>query len=146
LKKLKLTTLNHDALEAFLIEFEALSHALEEIDTFTVDRKDYLLTAVPADVAAKIRENLHADTFETAKILLIRIVTHEVLNPKKQTLNNAQFGRRAGGTGSMDETERQRCMREGICFNCKLAGHSIAECPTSRANKAAAAAKASGNV
>jgi hypothetical protein len=94
LKKLKLTTLNHDALETFLTEFEALSRALEEIDTFSVNRKDYLLNAVPAHVAAKIRENLNADTFETAKTLLFRIVTHEVLNPQKKTLNNAQFGRR----------------------------------------------------
>jgi hypothetical protein len=120
LKKLKLMTLNHDALETFLTEFEALSRALEEIDTFTVNRKDYLLTAVPAHVAAKIRENLNADMFETAKTLLFRIVTHEVLNPLKQTLNNAQFCRRAGGTGSMDEAERQQCMREGICFNTAL--------------------------
>ncbi len=99
---------------------------------------------MPAPVAAKIRKNLNAETFETAKTLLFRIVTYEVLNPQKQTLNNAQFSRRAGGTGSMDETERQRCMKEGICFNCKLASHRIAECPTSRANKAAA--RASGNV
>jgi hypothetical protein len=147
-KKHKLTTVTHDALATFLAQFEVLCRALEEVDTYGVDKKDYLLDAVPDHISAIMRQNMEAKTYEISKTLLFRIVTHEELHPRKQSLNNAQYGtgKRAGGTGSMDETERQRCMREGICFNCKLAGHRIAECPTSRANKAAAAAKASGNV
>jgi hypothetical protein len=146
LKKHKLTTVTHDALELFLAQFESACSALEEVDRFGVDKKDYLIDAVPGHISKVLRLSIEADTYEITKTLLFRLVTHEELNPQKHSLNNAQYGKRAGGTGSMDETERQRCLKEGICFNCKLAGHRIAECPTSRANKAAAAAQASGNV
>jgi hypothetical protein len=132
LRTLKLTKLTYEALNAYFEEFDALCRGLAAIDTFTVDQYDYLLRAVPVNVAAKLRENLMVTDFHTARELLGCIVAQAVEFPTAApTLNNANMGNTGRGAFTpLTPEERARCMAEQRCFNCRQVGHRVSECPT----------------